>query len=313
MNICVVGCGAIAQKHMEAFAKIEGVTPYMLVGRREEPAREFARQWQFKNHTLDFEQALEDLAIDAVVITSPNALHPEHAIKALSARKHVLLEIPMALNLTDSKTIAEVAQKSGKKLMIAHTMRYFPAIKELRKRVEEQSFKIHHITGFFGLSRRSNTTSSGNSRSWTDDILWHFGAHMVDVVLWVCRYKEVKSVNCQFGAKHPTQGFLDMSLIMKMPGDEVFTLAQSYNVDQFRWQLTFIGEEETLEFDMGVLRDTKGSVIVPQSSITDLFEQDKEFIESILQNRTPAIGAEDILPTMEILQQAENKALSEQG
>ena len=307
MKICLVGYGAIAEKHMEAFRAIDGVEPLILVGRRKEPSEAFASQWGFKRHTLELDEALEDSAVDAVIITSPNELHAEQAEKALGSDKHVLLEIPMALNVEDAERVTRLSRDRNRRLMIAHTMRYFPAIQEVHRRVQSGELHIHHIVGFFGLMRRANVTSSGQPRSWTDSILWHFGAHMVDIALWTTGHAEA-DVFCRFGPEHSSQGVMDMSLNMTLPGGELVTLAQSYNVQQFRWRISFIGEETILDFDMGTLRYHAGEVIVPRQSITDLRAQNREFIDAVREGRDPAITGEDVLPAMHILQRAQSCA-----
>jgi 2-hydroxy-4-carboxymuconate semialdehyde hemiacetal dehydrogenase len=307
VKICLVGYGAIAEKHMEAFRAMSGVEPLVLVGRRKEPSKEFASRWGFNRHTLEIDEAINDPEVDAVVITSPNELHAEQAIKALSKGKHVLLEIPMALNLEDAEHVTRLSRAMNRRLMIAHTMRFFPAIQEVHRRVKSGELHIHHVVGFFGLMRRSNVTSSGKARSWTDNILWHFGAHMVDVALWTTGHAKA-DVSCRFGPRHSSQNVVDMSLNMTLPGGELVTLAQSYNIHAFRWKITFIGEEATLDFDMGTLRDHAENVIVPQQSITDLREQNREFVDAVRQDRDPSITGEDVLPAMRILQRAQSCA-----
>ena len=307
MRICLVGYGAIAEKHMEAFRAIGSVEPLMLVGRRKEPTEAFASQWGFKRHTLELDEALDDPAVDAVVITSPNELHAEQAEKALSRGKHVLLEIPMALNVGDAERMTRLSRDRNRRLMIAHTMRYFPAIQEVHRRVKSGELHLHHIVGFFGLMRRTNVTSSGKPRSWTDNILWHFGAHMVDIALWTTGHVDA-DVFCRFGPKRSSNDVMDMSLNMTLPGGELVTLAQSYNVHEFRWRISFIGEETTLDFDSGALRDHSGNVLVPRQSITDLREQNREFISAIREDRDPAITGEAVLPTMHLLQKAQSCA-----
>jgi 2-hydroxy-4-carboxymuconate semialdehyde hemiacetal dehydrogenase len=170
----------------------------------------------------------------------------------------------------------------------------------------EGELKIHHIVSFFGLFRRTNTTAAGKPRSWTDDLLWHFGAHMIDVVLWTTGHREAESCTWTFGPPHPTQGIMDIGLSLRLPGEELFTLAMSYNVAEFRWNLSFIGEEATLDFAIGELRDASGEIVVPQQSIVELGEQDREFIDAVRENRDPAITGEAILPTMRILQEAQD-------
>lgn len=313
MNLCLVGYGAIAEKHMEAFSTIEGVEPHILVGRQREPTAEFARKWRFHRFTLDLSDALLDSAVDAVVITSPNTLHLKQTEDSLRAGKHVLVEIPMALNANDAEQVTKLSRQVNRRLMVAHTMRYFPGIQEVRRRVMTGEMKIYHIVGFFGLMRRTNITSTCKPRSWTDNLLWHFGAHMVDAALWTTGYTKASKIFCQFGPEHPAQGIMDMSLCMTLPGGELFTLAQSYNVNQFRWRLTFIGEQDTLDFDNGTLYNAEGNIIVPYQSIVDLHEQDREFVESVCEGRDSAITGEDVLPAMQILQIAQDIAEAGKG
>src|SRR6185369_7951915 len=56
------------------------------------------------------EELLDD--VDAVVISSPNFLHCEHAVAMASAGKHVLIEKPMALSVADADKIVAAVEKS---------------------------------------------------------------------------------------------------------------------------------------------------------------------------------------------------------
>jgi 2-hydroxy-4-carboxymuconate semialdehyde hemiacetal dehydrogenase len=307
VKFCLVGYGAIASKHMEAFREIPGVHPAWLVGRREEPTAEFAATWGFDNWTLDLDRALADPGVDAVVITSPNALHAGQAERSLRAGKHVLCEIPLALSLEDAERITEISRSENRRLMVAHTMRFFPAIRELQDRVESGALHVEHLVGQFTMVRRRNVTADGKPRSWTDNLLWHHGAHMVDAVLWITG-SLTADVFCRFGAPHPTQGILNLTLSMGMPGGQIATIAQSYGSYEFRWRLDVFAEEATLLFDMGELRDSDGKVLVPRRSIVDLRDQNREFVAAVREGRDPAVTGEDVLPTMRMLHNAQASA-----
>jgi predicted dehydrogenase len=69
---------------------------------------------------------LSSVKLDAVSITVPSDLHAEFTIKALKAGLHVLCEKPMALNIEDCWQMHQAAKKSGKRLMIAHCIRFWP-------------------------------------------------------------------------------------------------------------------------------------------------------------------------------------------
>ena len=304
VNIALVGYGAIAAKHMEAFGQIPGVVPAWLVGRREEPTERFAAQWGFQQWTLSLDKALEDPGVDAVVITSPNGLHAEQTERSLRAGKHVLCEIPLALSLQDAERVTRISRDENRRLMVAHSMRFFPAIREVQRRVQSGALHIYHLAGEFTMVRRKNVTATGSVRSWTDNLLWHHGAHMVDTILWTTG-NDAADVFCRFGPEHPTQGIMDLSLSMATPDGQIATVAQSYNSLEVRWRLTFFAEEATLDFDMGELRDSDGTIIVTQHSIVDLRDQNREFVEAVREGRDPAIAGEDVLPAMRVLHQAQ--------
>jgi predicted dehydrogenase len=62
--------------------------------------------------------------IDAVTIATPNHLHAEMTIEALKARKHVLLEKPLATNSKDAARIVDAAKKSKRTLMVGQNFRF---------------------------------------------------------------------------------------------------------------------------------------------------------------------------------------------
>lgn len=308
MNICLVGYGAIAEEHMKAFRRIGGIHPHVLVGRRPEPSNEFARTWGFAHHTLDLEAALSDPQVDAVVITSPNELHCSQAELALDAGKHVLLEIPMATNYDDARRLAERSRTVDRRLMVCHSMRFMPTLMEVKRRVAEGQLRIHHMVSFFGILRRSNTSWTGQKRSWTDNILWHHGGHLVDLAMWMVGAKEAVHVNCRFGPSHPTQKIMDMAMTIELPGGVLVSIAESYNISNYRWRALFIGEEATLEFCEGTLLDGDGNEIVDRHPNVDLESQNRDFVAAVREGRDPAITGEDVLPAMRVLQQAQSTA-----
>ena len=74
--------------------------------------------------------------VDAVVIATPNYLHREIALAALSAGKHVLCEKPLALDAAEAGSMAAAAEASGLTHMTAFTYRYAPALQQAKRLVE---------------------------------------------------------------------------------------------------------------------------------------------------------------------------------
>ena len=67
---------------------------------------------------------LLDAGVDGVVVSSPHHLHREHAVAALEAGAHVLVEKPMTVTLGDARALAAVAAATGRTVGVAHGWNY---------------------------------------------------------------------------------------------------------------------------------------------------------------------------------------------
>jgi predicted dehydrogenase len=82
----------------------------------------------------DWEAAINSETIDAVDICAPHFLHAPMVLAAARAGKHVLLEKPMAMNLSEGRAMVEAMDAAGKVFVIGQNQRYLPehvVIKEL--------------------------------------------------------------------------------------------------------------------------------------------------------------------------------------
>lgn len=84
----------------------------------------------------DWREAVNDSNVQAVDICLPTNLHAAVAIAALQAGKHVLVEKPMALDAASVDAMLEAARHSGRILMTAQVLRFFPMYKVLAELVK---------------------------------------------------------------------------------------------------------------------------------------------------------------------------------
>jgi UDP-2-acetamido-3-amino-2,3-dideoxy-glucuronate N-acetyltransferase len=68
---------------------------------------------------------------DAVVIAAPDGTHAELGLAALDAGKHVLVEKPMALTVTDAERLVARARAGRRTLMVGHVLNYHPALERI--------------------------------------------------------------------------------------------------------------------------------------------------------------------------------------
>jgi len=81
----------------------------------------------------DFATMLAKEKLDAVSITLPTFLHPQHTIEALQAAVHVLCEKPMGLNVAECESMMAAAKASEKVLQIGHCVRFWPEYAKTRE------------------------------------------------------------------------------------------------------------------------------------------------------------------------------------
>jgi len=85
---------------------------------------------------VHIDDLLADPNIDLVDICLPTSQHCEVAIAAMRAGKHVLVEKPLALSLRDADRMVRVADQTGRLLMVAHVLPFFPEFAYLKQVID---------------------------------------------------------------------------------------------------------------------------------------------------------------------------------
>ncbi len=134
----IIGIGSHANHFMApAIGKAANTKLVAACSRSIERARDFAAKHGVERAYESFEKMLEDPAVDAVYVATPNSLHAQHTIQAAEAGKHVLCEKPMALTEADCERMIEACNKNKVKLAIDFQNRYHPAHVEARRLIQE--------------------------------------------------------------------------------------------------------------------------------------------------------------------------------
>ncbi len=131
----------------------------------------------------DLEAALQSPDIDAVIVSTPNPLHGPQTACALRAGKHVLCELPLAMDLKEAEELGRLSRQTGKLVMVCHTERYEPGRLELWRRIQTGALHPLHVIADFYLLRRGACLTAEDRAPWYDNALWHHGCHAVDAVI----------------------------------------------------------------------------------------------------------------------------------
>ncbi len=133
----MIGVGSIADLHAEGYrrcenAKIVGVTD-LAADLAEVKAKKYGAERVYES----VDKLLADSSIDAVDIAVPTFAHADIAVKACEAGKHVMLEKPMGRTVRECDLVVDAARKAGIKLMVNHSLKFFPPFRQCKKLVDE--------------------------------------------------------------------------------------------------------------------------------------------------------------------------------
>jgi len=135
VRFAIIGCGRIAQRHAEHIHK-KGIL-VAVCDVEQQKADTLAATYKVKAYYSIENLLAGEKDIDVVSVCSPNGLHAEHSIKALSAGFHVLCEKPMAIHPADCGEMILAAEKSNKRLFAIKQNRYNPPVAAVKQLMDE--------------------------------------------------------------------------------------------------------------------------------------------------------------------------------
>jgi len=185
----LVGTGAISNKRVgPALVNAQDSQLVAVCDVIKESAQEFASRFGVTQVCHSIDDLLANDEIDAVYLATPIFLHSSQAIEALRAGKHVLVEKPMALSVSEAEQMVQVARETGKTLATAYYRRFFPKVQRAEQLISDGTLgqvimvvSTYHTwydpaPGAPGSWRAQKARSGGG-------VLWDMGSHRFDLLL----------------------------------------------------------------------------------------------------------------------------------
>lgn len=190
--------------------------------------------------TTDWETVLCSTDIDRVCIALPAHLHYTFAKKSLEAGKHVYVEKPITLDISQAEELNTIAKEKGLILMVGHLLQYHPGIQKIKAIIK--SGKIGTIKQIV-----ANRFSLGIFRTF-ENVLWSFAVHDISVILSLCSDKLPNSVVCN-GVCNITSGIQDITNSILKYDDKYVSLNVNWLSPYKEQKLTVVGTKGMLVFD----------------------------------------------------------------
>jgi predicted dehydrogenase len=156
LGVAIIGCGQISSLHIAAYADRDDARIVALVDTDLEAAEQTSDRWQLQNPQLatDYRSVLQRPEVDLVEVLVPHHLHKEVAVAALEAGKHVSLQKPMAVSLTEADTLVGADECAQGMLRVFENFIFYPPVQRAKAIIdagelgEIQSIRIKSGIGF---------------------------------------------------------------------------------------------------------------------------------------------------------------------
>ncbi|HEX7069221.1 MAG TPA: Gfo/Idh/MocA family oxidoreductase [Rhodothermales bacterium] len=189
VNFGIIGAGMVAAYHRQAILQSESAGARLARVCHHDPARFDEIGARFGVPCVDEETLLSDPGVDAVCICTPSGQHAAQTIAAARAGKHVLVEKPMALSLSDAERMIRACESAGVRLGVVYQRRFDPTFQAVRRALDDEA--IGTLTmGVLSMPyfRSQDYYESATWRgTWALDgggVLMNQGIHMADLLAW---------------------------------------------------------------------------------------------------------------------------------
>lgn len=253
LNVGVISCSGMAQNHMVAVKNNNRARLAAVCDIDPEKAQAAAQKFGAADFYQDYHDLLARQDIDAVIIVTPDQLHPEHVAAALSMGKHVLCEKPMALTVEECRKMVDAGRKCGKKLMIGQICRYTPGFERAKELIDRGEIgELFYVESEYAHDY-TNIKGVGNWRIDPVHLRPGFvggGCHAVDLLRWIAGnpYKVTAYSNKKVLKDLPTD---DCTIaIMRFPNDVIGKVLVSTGCKRaYTMRSVFYGDRGTIIAD----------------------------------------------------------------
>jgi phthalate 4,5-cis-dihydrodiol dehydrogenase len=228
LHLGVAGLGRAFTLMLPTFRGDSRVTLAAATDPRAEACAAFAAEFGGAVHA-SVEALCSDATVEAVYLATPHQFHAAHAIAALRAGKHVLVEKPLAISVEEGLAIAQAADSAGRHVIVGPSHGFDAPISRTRALIASGKYgrvrmvTMMNFTDFLYRPRRPEELDTRQGGG----VVFSQAAHQVDIARLLCggRATHVRAMTGAWDPSRPTQGAY--SALMEFEGGAFATLTYS--------------------------------------------------------------------------------------
>ena len=316
LGVAIHGAGAVARAHAASWIKNPHSEIVSVSSRRKASAQRLVDELGLDCDTGDnLSDVLGDGRVHIVDVTGPNHVHAEHGIAAAEAGKHVFVEKPMALSLSDSRALRDAVGRAGVKSTVGFVLHWVPGVEILKSLLDTAAIGElfyaevdywHHIGPWHHAWESYSKKATGGSTMLLG------GCHAVDLLCWLVGKKAVEVTAYSNNKKGDFEYDANVVAIVKFRDGTIGKTSTLFDCQMpYACNIDLIGTEGTLRDNrVWSKRLLKGQndwatfpAVMPDSGDVHHHPFDAQmdhFVQCILENRQPECSVADAYHSHEL-------------
>jgi UDP-N-acetylglucosamine 3-dehydrogenase len=299
LGVGVIGAGFWGRNHVRVFHELLETKLVAICDVDIKRAKKIASQYGVEAYD-DSEKLLSRSDIEAVSICTWTTAHAAEALKAIEAKKHVLVEKPIADTVEEARKIVDFAKKRGRSLMVGFIERFNPSIQ--RAKVLLARGKVGEL-----VSASAKRVSRWPERIGDVGVVKDYAIHEIDIARKIFGEDPVAVYASVGSLRH--RKFEDYAQIMLTfkRGKTAFIEANWLTPDKIR-KLFITGSDAILSLDyltQGITIETLETRVTPRYDWKEPLKLElQNFAQSALKGKEPEVTGVDGLKALAIAEAA---------
>ena len=191
LKMGIVGAGIWGETHVRIYNEHVFAETVAICDKDKSRAEALAAKYNVKEVYTDYKEMAEKADCDAVAIVTPDFLHADIAVACANAKKHMLIEKPLATTRKDVFDMVEAIEKNNVRVMVDLHNRWNPSMNTTK-----QAIDAGDLGEPYSAYARLNDVKwvATDMLSWAaqSSILWFLGSHSLDTLQWLLGSKVVR-------------------------------------------------------------------------------------------------------------------------
>jgi len=310
IKVGVIGLGFQAQNHLSVLSRDKRVRISGVADLVDSLAGSTAKKYGCKDYR-DYRTLVDSEDLDAVYVVTPNVYHYDTLSYALSKGLHIFCEKPMVIKIDHARELVGAVKKAGITFQVGHNRRFSPVYKKLKELIESDRIKPYMVITKMVTGELQRPPWIGDPKI-SGGHLYDTTIHMLDLSRWL--FGEVAEITCRAEANVYTNQLNDFWITLRhVSGLQVPIFSSGHaswiipfeRVEVIGDHACAITEElNRISYTLGLDKPTNVEEFhyLPATTTWGIEEEDRLFIDAILDKKPPPVTVEDGFKIIELIE-----------